>query len=495
MNLELLKLILISVVFSPLLIPYVISEKNKLVLIPVVYFGPICAFILMLYSYFSESSFGINYELYKEVGISLGLSADVLSTFVVFFVLTIGCIVLSFSYRYLEIDLNRNRFLKNLSYVLFSVTLMILSNNFIQFFIFWVLTSYFLHKLLIHVTDDSEAVLAARQKFWISRLGDVFLIIAISIYYIEFQTFDFSILKDLQTSGYENFRLEYIGLFLALGAITKSAQWPFHSWLPKTMNTPTPVSAIMHAGVINSGGYLLIRMNPILNQTEYSLPILALLGGITAFAGVLMMWVQADIKKSLAYSTISQMGFMMLQIGVGAYAIALIHMMGHAFYKAYSFLSIGQALDYGRLNRIFKIKSSNNHLYTIFSFFIPLSFVVFFYLTVISAIKIYKYQGIVLIGILVLSLIQAFNISRNLINGILNCILISSAYTALYFFSKNFFDSVIFDSDSTNTKFLVLLNLILLIGFGFLFWFQNNLNQLNRYNMFRKLYVKMLNGI
>lgn len=236
-------------------------------------------------------------------------------------------------------------------------------------------------------------------------------------------------------------------------------------------------------------------MNPILNQNEYSLPILALLGSITAFAGILMMWTQADIKKSLAYSTISQMGFMMLQIGVGAYAIALIHMMGHAFYKAYSFLSIGQALDYGRLNRIFKIKSTTNHLYTIFNFFIPLSFVVFFYLTVISAIKIYKYQGIVLIGILVLSLIQAFNISRNLITGIFNCVWISSAYTALYFFSKNFFDSVIFDSDFTNTKFLVLLNLILLIGFGFLFWFQNNLNQLNRYNMFRKLYVKMLNGI
>lgn len=495
MNLELLKLILVGVVFSPLILPYIISEKNKLLLLPIVYLGPIGAFILMLYSYFSESFIGIKYDLYREGGVSLGMNADVLSTFVLFFVLTIGSIVLSFSYRYLQIDLNRDRFLKNLSYVLFSVTLMILSDNFIQFFIFWVLTSYFLHKLLIHVKDDSDAVLAARQKFWISRFGDSFLIIAISIYYIEFQTFDFSILRNLQAINHENLRLEYLGLFLVLGAITKSAQWPFHSWLPKTMNTPTPVSAIMHAGVINSGGYLLIRMNPILNQTEYSLPILALLGSITAFAGILMMWVQADIKKSLAYSTISQMGFMMLQIGVGAYAIALIHMMGHAFYKAYSFLSIGQALDYGRLNRVFKFKNSTNYLYTIFNFFIPLCFVVFFYLTVISANKIYKYQGIVLIGILVLSLIQAFNISRNLIIGIFNCILISSVYTALYYFSKNFFDSVIFDADFNNTTFLIFLNLILLIGFGFLFWFQNNLNQLNRYNMFRKIYVKMLNGI
>jgi NAD(P)H-quinone oxidoreductase subunit 5 len=136
-----------------------------------------------------------------------------------------------------------------------------------------------------------------------------------------------------------------IGPLFVLGAMTKSAQFPFHSWLPDTMETPTPVSALMHAGIINAGGFLVIRLSPLISISPISLDFLAVLGALTAIFGAVVMLTQTSVKRSLAYSTIAQMGFMMLQCGLGAYSAALLHLVGHSLYKAYAFLSTGSVLE------------------------------------------------------------------------------------------------------------------------------------------------------
>jgi NAD(P)H-quinone oxidoreductase subunit 5 len=136
-----------------------------------------------------------------------------------------------------------------------------------------------------------------------------------------------------------------IAMLLVLGAMTKSAQFPFHSWLPDTMEAQTPVSALMHAGIINAGGFLVIRMSPLVTLSHVALDLLIVVGAFTALFGGLVMLSQTSIKRALAFSTIAQMGFMMLQCGLGAFSAALLHIVAHSLYKAHAFLATGSVLD------------------------------------------------------------------------------------------------------------------------------------------------------
>ncbi len=495
MSSNLLNFALICLVLSPLSLPYLVSQNSKSTLSFGIYFGPILALILSIQSYAINTPLILNSRAVFLPNENLGFYLDILSGFVLSFVLLIGAVTTKFSFRYLEIDKNRNLFLKSISYVLFSVTVMLLSDNFIQFFVFWVLTSYFLHKLLTHVKNDSEAESAARQKFWTSRLGDLFLLISISCFYVIFRSFNFSELvrTDLIHNWNNKWLLDVGCIFLVLGSITKSAQWPFQSWLPLTMNTPTPVSAIMHAGVINSGGYLLIRLSPLMNQSHLSLVFLTLIGALTAIIGVMVMWTQTDVKKSLAYSTISQMGFMMLQIGVGAYSLALIHMMGHAFYKAYSFLTIGQVVDYGRLNRIFaseKLKYNFNFAFSIL-FAILMTGVLYL---IIDPNFSNKNQGLVLLGILSLSLSQVLQNSKNILTGLITCAAICVLYGLIYKISIFTFLDVLNLPKGMDSSMSLLIDFVLIFAFLTLLLMQSHFVYLNQHRFFRKIYVKLLNG-
>jgi NAD(P)H-quinone oxidoreductase subunit 5 len=183
----------------------------------------------------------------------------------------------------------------------------------------------------------------------ISRAGDVALVAGIALTYGRFQTLDLAELfqavsMNAGTVPGKDISLAAIGCWFVAAATLKSAQFPFHSWLPLTMETPTPVSALMHAGIVNAGGYLMIRMSPILAQAPEALAALAWIGAVTAVIGSLSMMTQNSIKQSLAYSTIAQMGFMMLQCGLGAFTAAMYHLVAHSLYKAYAFLSTGSVV-------------------------------------------------------------------------------------------------------------------------------------------------------
>jgi NAD(P)H-quinone oxidoreductase subunit 5 len=169
--------------------------------------------------------------------------------------------------------------------------------------------------------------MAARKKFLISRLGDLFLTAAMVLIVSSLGSGDFATIfaaaDQLRADSQPlNWALSLGATFLVLGAMTKSAQFPMHSWLPDTMETPTPVSALMHAGIINAGGFLVIRLSPLISLSHLALDLLAVVGTLTAVIGSVIMLTQPTVKRALAYSTMAQMGFMMLQCGLGAFAAA-----------------------------------------------------------------------------------------------------------------------------------------------------------------------------
>jgi len=294
---------------------------------------------------FADDFSPIAFKIYDVAGLTVGIYGDRLSLTMYLLVSFVGLAVLRYAGRYLQGDVKQGRFLRWLSFTLAAVCSMVLAGNLSLFFVAWVLTSFGLHQLLTYYGDRPNAQRVAFKKFVISRLGDAFLIVAIALIYRACGTVEYAELLPMMHSN----SLELIGrpelswsaVFLVLGGLTKSAQFPFHTWLPDTMETPTPVSALMHAGVINAGGYLLIRMSFLVEKFPVAMSILVVLGGVTAAIGAAIMLTQTNVKRGLAYSTIAQMGMMMLQCGLGAFSTAFLHIIAHSLYKSYAFLSAG----------------------------------------------------------------------------------------------------------------------------------------------------------
>ncbi len=280
---------------------------------------------------------------------SLQLRFDPLTSPIFSMVGLLGVAISHYGIRYLDGEPQQNRFYLLKLFLILSVSLLVLSNNLIMFFFMWITTSYILHKLLILYPDRPSASQAARKKQIISRLGDFAILSAIFLSLWVFGTTDFSELfqlaKNQMIMQANRGFLEVIGSLFAVGAATKSAQVPFHFWLSETMETPSPVSALMHAGVINAGGFLMIRMSPLLQSASVAHAFLIAIGAFTASYAGLMMVTQNNIKKKLAFSTMSQMGMMMFACGLGAYAVALFHIVAHSFYKAHAFLSTGYLIE------------------------------------------------------------------------------------------------------------------------------------------------------
>lgn len=273
----------------------------------------------------------------------VGIYLDGFSAVMLSMVAFVGLVVTRFSVRYLDGDPNQGRFFRWMGFTIGSVSLFVISGHLVLLAVAWMLASFGLHQLLVHYGDRRGAQTAAWTKFAVSRLGDGFLVLAIALIYRVSGTLQLSELftSDLGTS----WGLTAACWLFIFAAAVKSAQFPLHAWLPKTLEAPTPVSALMHAGIVNAGGYLVIRLNPILVQTPSALGFLAIAGSVTVGYAGLVMLTQSSIKRSLVYSTIAQMGFMMLQCGIGAFSAAMLHIIAHSLYKAHAFLNSGSVLS------------------------------------------------------------------------------------------------------------------------------------------------------
>ena len=268
---------------------------------------------------------------------------DAISVVMVVLVSFLGMVVLRFSRNYLAGDSGQSRFFSWMSLTLAAVLTVVLSNHLLVIAAAWIMTSLCLHRLLLHYPGRAGAIFSARKKFVVSRLADALLLAASILLYRSYGTWELDGLFAAMSAG-KTEGLAISGFLLVGCAALKSAQFPFHSWLPDTMETPTPVSAFMHAGIINAGGFLVVRLSPLLVNAPAALSTLAVLGAFTAAFGAIVMLAQPSVKRALAYSTIAQMGFMMLQCGLGAFGLALLHIVAHSLYKAHAFLTAGSTI-------------------------------------------------------------------------------------------------------------------------------------------------------
>ncbi len=285
------------------------------------------------------------------IQINLGFLFDNVSVFMCLVVLIIAFAVHLFSIDYMKGEYHYRRFFSLLGFFTFSMLGFVLSDNLLMMFIFWELLGFSSYVLIGFFFRKPSAARAARKTFMINRIADIGFLIALMILWSHFGTFDLDIIKQnvsnvitdpsLMTRGTSWLFFAGMGLFVA--AIGKSAQFPLLVWLPDAMEGPIPVSALIHAAtMVTAGVFMLTRTFALL--TIPVLNIITITGTITAFMGAIAALSQYDLKKVLAYSTISQLGFMITGIGVGAKEPALFHLFTHAFFKAGLFLSAGMII-------------------------------------------------------------------------------------------------------------------------------------------------------
>lgn len=270
---------------------------------------------------------------------------DAVSATMLALVAFIGWVVVRYTATYLDGEERQGAFTGWLCMTLAAVMLLVTSGNLVQLLLAWVATSLALHRLLLFYPERPGARRAARKKFLTARAGDGALAGAVLALVAAYGTIDIGAILAAARTGQGGGLAILAAALLAVAALLKSAQFPTHGWLTEVMETPTPVSALLHAGVINAGGFLLIRFADVMLLAPGVLAVLVIVGGFTALFGGLVMLTQPAVKTSLAWSTVAQMGFMILECGLGLFPLALLHIVAHSLYKAHAFLSSGGAVD------------------------------------------------------------------------------------------------------------------------------------------------------
>ena len=272
--------------------------------------------------------------------IGFGMNFDKPAVVMLFVVSLISCLVHLYSIDYMKGDKRFSRYYAYLGLFTFSMNGIILSNNLFFTFVFWELVGFSSFLLIGFWYEKQSAGDAAKKAFLVNRVGDIGMFLGIMLLFVHAGTFSFN---GIQFAGIDHNIMTICGLLIFMGAVGKSAQFPLHIWLPDAMEGPTPVSALIHAAtMVAAGVYLSLRIFPFL--TAEALHVIALIGAITAIVASLIATSQYDIKKILAYSTVSQLGYMICSIGVGAYFAAFFHLITHAMFKACLFLCSGSVI-------------------------------------------------------------------------------------------------------------------------------------------------------
>ncbi|MEW5790213.1 MAG: NADH-quinone oxidoreductase subunit L [Pseudomonadota bacterium] len=279
---------------------------------------------------------------------------DPLSSIMSLAVAGISLVVHVYSVRYMAEERGYVRFFVLLDLMTATILLMVAAGDLITLLVAWHLVGVLLYFLLGH---DLQRPIAHRYAFWTFftyRIGDLPLLLAAVLLYQAFGTVSLPALFQHITTAPDTetaFGLPLaatVGLLVALAAFARSAQFPLHTWLPYTMEGPTPVSALMHAGIVNAGGFIITRFAPVFVNAGEVLHLVFAVGLVTAILGSVLMLTQNDIKKSLGYSTMGQMGFMFVECGVGAFSLAIYHLIAHGLFKGTLFLGAGGVIGNAR---------------------------------------------------------------------------------------------------------------------------------------------------
>lgn len=387
--------------------------------------------ILVTFAYFSLTELSAGY-LFKLNGITL----TVLSL-----VSFMAIILIKFSELYMRSENHSHLFWRWLLLSLTSVSVVVLSNHLLLLWLGWVAISLCFHRLLLFYPDRPRAVLAAHKKFILARLAEACLLGAVLLLYAHHATFQMNVILDHYlglATDYELSFAENLATFLiAQTALIKCAQLPLHGWLIQVVEAPTPISALLHAGIINLGGFLLISFAPLMALAPVAQWTLLIVAGLSTLISALVMMTRISIKVRLAWSTCAQMGLMLIECALGLYEIALLHLLTHSLYKAYAFLTTGEAVHDFALKQLAPQKNV-----TVYSVAICLSLA----FAATAAIPLLTtYQGPISLWLLIntalaLYLVSAF--SQPNVSAWLVSLLIASALLGFYLAGKSLLDSL-----------------------------------------------------
>ncbi|MEW6323914.1 MAG: NADH-quinone oxidoreductase subunit L [Nitrospirota bacterium] len=297
--------------------------------------------------------------------VAIGWLIDPLTAVMLVLVTTVSSLVHVYSMGYMRGDSGYDRFFAYLGLFTFSMLMLVLSNNLLQLYIFWEAVGLCSYLLIAHWYERKSACDAATKAFVVNRVGDFGFGLGILLIFLLFGAVDYAsvfaaapemasatvnLLAPLTWLGWEAARwdvgaLTVICLLLFTGAVGKSAQLPLHTWLPDAMEGPTPISALIHAAtMVTAGVFMVARMSPLFDLSPAALTVVALVGGATALFAATIALTQTDIKRIVAYSTVSQLGYMFMAAGVGAYAAGMYHLLTHGAFKALLFLGCGSVI-------------------------------------------------------------------------------------------------------------------------------------------------------
>jgi NADH-ubiquinone oxidoreductase chain 5 len=319
------------------------------------------AFILSLFFFFEVVFFGklVCFSMFSWITssylfIDWGFLFDSLTAAMLIVVTAISVLVHTYSISYISADPHLNRFISYLSLFTFFILILVTADNFLQMFVGWEGVGLCSYLLINFWFTRIQANKAAIKAMLVNRVGDFGLSLGIFLVFLEYGSLDYSVVFSLvpfsQTKSFFFFFFEFdtltlITSFLFIGAIGKSAQVGLHTWLPDAMEGPTPVSALIHAAtIVTAGVFLLVRCSPLFEFAPVTLKIITVFGAITAFFAATTGLVQNDIKKVIAYSTCSQLGYMVFSCGISSYGVGLFHLSNHALFKALLFLTAGSVI-------------------------------------------------------------------------------------------------------------------------------------------------------
>ena len=314
--------------------------------------------IVIFYNGLVHDNYG-NYIIFEWIRsgnfqINWAINIDPLSSIMLVVVTFVSALVHIYSIGYMSHDPFKPRFMSYLSLFTFAMLVLVVSDNFIQLFFGWEGVGLSSYLLIGFWYKKDSANKAAIKAFLVNRIGDFGLAIGVFLIFLYFGTLNYEEVfqqvsnfssKEINFLGLEANLITLISLFLFIGAMGKSAQFFLHTWLPDAMEGPTPVSALIHAAtMVTAGVFLVVRCSPIFEYSQFALNIVTIIGMTTAFFAATVAIVQNDIKKIIAYSTCSQLGYMFFAAGVGAYNVAMFHLFTHAFFKALLFLGSGSVI-------------------------------------------------------------------------------------------------------------------------------------------------------
>ncbi|HZQ50199.1 MAG TPA: NADH-quinone oxidoreductase subunit L [Candidatus Dormibacteraeota bacterium] len=322
------------------------------------------SFIATLILFFNHVSGDYTYWTWIKSGsfeLPANLLVDNLSLFMCMVITGVGGLIVTYSVGYMahEDGPSYARFFTYMDVFIFSMLVLVLAGNFVFLIIGWGLVGLSSYLLIGFWYYRRTAVLAARKAFVMNVIGDVGMILGAFVLFVQYHSLTFQTVFGMlhgcqrgigadcvlgSTTG-DSTTLELAAFLLLVGAVAKSAQIPLHTWLPDAMEGPTPVSALIHAAtMVTAGVYLVARMAPIYDIATYAHDAVAIVGAVTALFAATIAIVQTDIKRVLAYSTMSQIGYMFLAVGIGAYSAGLFHLLSHAFFKALLFMAAGNVI-------------------------------------------------------------------------------------------------------------------------------------------------------